>query len=519
MRANNLSKAVVFLALSLSGGKVFADDLVAAILPLSRSPQVGHVGTAFATLINTSGHLWGGCFAVAPGFNGTFSYQTTDPTTNGLTGTVNTPFNLAASGTGSSQTLLVALQASGTVSPADQPIVFRCANSQPAVSIIGVNTLLFSSNTAAVPDIVALVATPTADGILKSTAVNATAAFAMASVNVGGAGTGMSVTADTGDITLPLSVTMCQTNTQGQCTNPTTPAASITNLSIAANATPTFSFFVTPTAPIPLFPASTRLFIRFKDSGGVTRGSTGVALNSSSTLAAGATAGGYYTGVYRVTSGPNLGQSAVANFIISETGVLNGYAFDPSNATSINTIYNATAISPTSALLYSATGSILNGSGNFALTVNGASSPRNLIAGLYSYTGETGEFYARYNAGLYERASSLALVAGNWNLRSGGGSGTQVIGTATISSSGSMTGSAPGQGAGCTFTGTLGTINTSYNAYTITFVPSSGCGTGIAGNYSGLTLLTDGQAANDTLPLVLTATTTSNQITALLTKY
>jgi hypothetical protein len=511
MRAVRISSAIILAGLSLTVARAYADDLVAAVLPLSRSPTVGQAGTAFATVINASGRALTGCTAASSNFNGTFGYQTTNPATNALTGTANTPFALAI---GASQTMLISFQASSALAATNQPIIFQCTGSTAAASIIGVDTLLLSVNATAKADIVALAATASGDGIVKSATALAPAAFSVASVNVGAAAA-ITVTADTGDIVLPATITLCQTDpTSGVCTNPTTPASSVNVASFAANATPTFSIFVTPTAAIPNFPASTRLFVRFKEtSGGATRGSTSVALNSNSTLAAGATPGGYYNGVYRVTSGPNLGQSAVANFVISETGILNGYAFDPNNANSISTIFNGPAISPTSALLYSTTGTIVNSNGNNVLTVNGAVSPRNLIAGLYSYTGETGEFYAKYNAGVYERASSLALVAGSWNVRTGG----NVIGTATISSSGAMTGSAPSQAAGCTFTGTFGTINTTYNAYTVTFIPSSACG--ISGTYSGLTLLTDGNSANDSLPLALTASGLTSQVTLLLTKY
>ena len=72
---------------------------------------------------------------------------------------------------------------------------------------------------------------------------------------------------------------MCQTNAQAQCTNPATPAASV-NLTIAANATPTFSIFVHGSGTVANDPAANRVFVRFKDSGGVTRGSTSVAVRT-----------------------------------------------------------------------------------------------------------------------------------------------------------------------------------------------------------------------------------------------
>jgi class 3 adenylate cyclase len=49
---------------------------------------------------------------------------------------------------------------------------------------------------------------------------------------------------------------------------------------INANSTPTFGIFVAGTGTVPFDPANNRVFVRFKDAGGVTRGSTGVAVGT-----------------------------------------------------------------------------------------------------------------------------------------------------------------------------------------------------------------------------------------------
>jgi hypothetical protein len=49
---------------------------------------------------------------------------------------------------------------------------------------------------------------------------------------------------------------------------------------INANATPTFGIFVQGSGNVPFDPAANRIFVRFKDSGAVTRGSTGVAVRT-----------------------------------------------------------------------------------------------------------------------------------------------------------------------------------------------------------------------------------------------
>ena len=51
---------------------------------------------------------------------------------------------------------------------------------------------------------------------------------------------------------------------------------------INAGATPTFSIFVTGSGTVPFYLANNRIFVRFRDTGGVTRGSTSVAVRTSS---------------------------------------------------------------------------------------------------------------------------------------------------------------------------------------------------------------------------------------------
>jgi hypothetical protein len=49
---------------------------------------------------------------------------------------------------------------------------------------------------------------------------------------------------------------------------------------IKANATSTFGIFVQATGNVPFDPAVNRIFVRFKDGGAVTRGSTSVAVRT-----------------------------------------------------------------------------------------------------------------------------------------------------------------------------------------------------------------------------------------------
>jgi len=247
---------------------------VAAVLPGSRSVLIGDSATAFATVINTNAETLQGCRVAPPaGIDAEFFYQTTDPTTNGPVGNPNSPASIAP---GAFQTFIFGLTPNSALSPMDVALSFDCSNSVAAEVVTGVNTLLLSGSATAVADIVALGATPTADGILTIPGIDGSAAFAVASVNVGSGAT-VVASADTGSSNPPLSLFICETNPiDGQCLAP--PTSTVETI-VAANATPTFSIFATANGDVPLDPANTRIRVRFLEAG-VARGTTSVAVRT-----------------------------------------------------------------------------------------------------------------------------------------------------------------------------------------------------------------------------------------------
>jgi len=249
--------------------------LVAAVLPSSRSVQVGTAATAFATIINLSSGVATGCsLAAGTSVPATFTYQTTNPATNQLTGTVNTPTNVAA---GASQSFVFAFTPTAAIAPTDVVLNFACANAGPAPSNSGLNTLLLSASTTPIPDVVALGATLTSDGIVNVPGATGTGVFAVATVNVGASGV-ITASADTGGVPLPVTLSLCQTNpTTGACLGA---AAATVTTTIDANATPTFGIFVTGSGSVSFSPATNRIYVRFRDSGGVIRGATSVAVRT-----------------------------------------------------------------------------------------------------------------------------------------------------------------------------------------------------------------------------------------------
>jgi hypothetical protein len=142
----------------------------------------------------------------------------------------------------------------------------------------GVNTLLLSASNAPVPDIIVVSVTPTNDGIISLPSAFGSNAFATASVNVG-TSADIIVTADTGDATLQVTLSICETtnSSAGNCLLP--PSDSVT-ATITAGATPTFAIFVAGNGNVPLNPANNRIYVRFKDASGVIRGSTSVAVRT-----------------------------------------------------------------------------------------------------------------------------------------------------------------------------------------------------------------------------------------------
>jgi hypothetical protein len=252
-------------------------SLLSAVLPASRSAQPNGTITFFATIINTGATTATGC-SIAPGGNmpGTFLYQTTNPATNALTGTANTPVDIP--GNNGSQSFVVAFSPTAAIPPTDTPFSFVCTNTSPAPIVAGLNTLLLSaSTTQPTADVIALAATAKNDGIVHVTGTPMVGAFAVATDNLG-LSVQITVSATTGSVTLPVTITVCQTNPQtGACLQTPTPTVTTT---INTNTTPTFAIFVAASAAVPFDPANNRIFVKFSDNNPAVRGETSVAVTT-----------------------------------------------------------------------------------------------------------------------------------------------------------------------------------------------------------------------------------------------
>jgi disulfide bond formation protein DsbB len=253
---------------------VTAAPLFGAALPTSRSVQRDTLATVFATMINAAVGPAQQCFPVPlTPVPAVFSFQTTNAQ-NVPVGMPNVPANLAPGG---SQSFVLAFQPTAAFAPTLVEIAFSCEAVNRAATIFGVTTVLLSASNNAVADVIALAATVGNTGIVDIPGASGAGAFAVATSNVGQASAHITVTADTGARSLPVTLLVCQTNPgTGICLAP--PAASVA-LTMAPGATPTFSVFAFGHGVIDFDPANNRVIVRFTE-GATERGATTVAIRT-----------------------------------------------------------------------------------------------------------------------------------------------------------------------------------------------------------------------------------------------
>jgi len=267
-------------------GQVAVSPLVAAVLPSSRSARVGSPVTAFVTVVNAGSTVVPGVGVfLKTSIPATLTFQTTDPSTNRPIGSPDTPIDLPPSG---SQTFVIVLTPSAPFVPTLVEFDFSTSPGRVA-PITGVNTLLVSASTVPTPDIVALAATTSHDGILEASISGAMAtafatlsskqgvvlrhrgAFAVAVVNVGAAGILRATVRASGSTAVTLGVWE---------TDPVTGAVIGGSVKpMAAGRTATFAVFALSES-VAFDPANNRVVVEFLDESGVIRGSTSVAITT-----------------------------------------------------------------------------------------------------------------------------------------------------------------------------------------------------------------------------------------------
>lgn len=252
------------------GSTVFA-----SILPTSRSVLNGTPATVFATVANGGSiplyicSIW-----VPPGFPAAIAFQAIDSANAFTLGDWNVPATIPPGGT---QNFVVGITPTAVLNAAEIALDFTC-NSQRVANVSGLNTLTLSSASTPTPDILAIVSTPSNDGIV-TVPQSGTGFFAAAAVNIGATGY-VTASVDDSGAHLPIAISLCRSDRQtGACIGGP-PAASIGRLSLATNEVVTIAVFVTSTAPVPFSPGVNRLQLRLKTDDGVTRGSASVAIRT-----------------------------------------------------------------------------------------------------------------------------------------------------------------------------------------------------------------------------------------------
>ncbi|WP_296807961.1 hypothetical protein [Thiocapsa sp.] len=251
---------------------VGATTINAAVLPYARAIGIGETATAYASVINSGDSIATGCSIALPGgIPASFGYQATN-TGNTATGTPDTPVDIAP---GATQGFVFAITPYGALRATEIAPVFDCANTAPASSYAGLNTFILSASSNTPPDLLAVGATPSGDGVVRLPGREGTGFFAVAAINIGSPGT-VTASVDDGGRGLPLSLRVCETDAQGEwiaCGN------SLTR-TIATDETAYYTVLVTGNGQRVAFdPAANRLFLRLQTAG-VTVGATNVAVTT-----------------------------------------------------------------------------------------------------------------------------------------------------------------------------------------------------------------------------------------------
>ena len=200
---------------------------------------------------------------------GPFTYQTTTAA-NALSGTANTPANIAP---GAFQNYVFGFAPTGPIAETSLAMRFICDNVADAPQNAGVNNFFIVAEAGPVPDTIALMSTISADGVVRIASSSSTQLFAIGTSNVGATGT-IVVSADTGAVVLPLTLTVCETTGGSVCLASPTPTVTVNYL---AGTNRSFAFFAQASGSIAFDPATNRVFPRLKQAG-VLRGATSAAV-------------------------------------------------------------------------------------------------------------------------------------------------------------------------------------------------------------------------------------------------
>jgi len=245
-------------------------SLVSALLPSSRSAQTDQSVTVFATMVaDQIGNECG--IELASSIDASIWYQRTDPATNALIGSPNSPVYMRP---GVPMSFAIGITGFTPLEPTEVFFNYVCNTGSGAPVVGALNTLLFSVSDEAPQDIVALSATLGGDGIVRIPDDESFGVFSVANVNLGTAG---NVTASVSVLGTPLEeVLLCPTVFEtGACIEA---PSQINTTFLGANGTASYGIFVRASYPVDFRPDENRVVVLFTDDNGVVRGRTSVAV-------------------------------------------------------------------------------------------------------------------------------------------------------------------------------------------------------------------------------------------------
>lgn len=322
MRALFLAGLIAGAAATSAHGQAAIE---AATLPDARSVAIGDPATYFGVIANNGDATATNCriekFASDTSPT-TFSYQTVAPD-NTLTGTQNTPVDIAA---GTVQNFLITLTPSASFEN-EIGLSFICDNAT-ALGRPGVNDVFLVASTGTPADLITIMITPSADGVIRVANAGGIELAAGAVTNIQGGN--VNVVARPYflalDSTLGHTLTICETNpSTGDCL---APAAATVDMTIGSD-TQTFSVFVDADdiVGISLDPSFMRVAVDFDQrrtfSTGPVRGRSSVAVTAPS-AAAGTPdlpgAGTYTVRLHDLVNDPTGEDLLYVDFAIDEEG-------------------------------------------------------------------------------------------------------------------------------------------------------------------------------------------------------
>ena len=241
-----------------------AANIHSAVLPTSRSVQVGTTATFFATIVNDGDEPARGCRVNFPDVDGVdFSFQRSRSRDNSLIGERNESANIPAGG---QQSFVISFDARASVPALELAPVFMCDNTSPAPTLTHINTMDFSASSEPMADIISFALTGSADGRLEMLSELSQEAFVVAIANLGDAAT-IEFSAALTQPVMPLNLSWCQTDPLTSRCSAIPVSEPIEPATLGTNDVATFAVFAVGRGNVAFQPTTNRIEVTITENG------------------------------------------------------------------------------------------------------------------------------------------------------------------------------------------------------------------------------------------------------------